>query len=78
MRERRQHVGMIFQSFNLFPLLSGGKNLLLVTHEINFARMVSDRVIFMHQGRVHAMGTPAGLFDSPQTPELQRFLSSIH
>jgi polar amino acid transport system ATP-binding protein len=168
MRELRQHVGMIFQSFNLFPHLSVGKNvmlapglvkktdpatgeatarqllarvglgekfdafpdqlsggqmqrvaiaralamqpsvllcdeitsaldpelvgevlrvvesladegmtLLMVTHEMSFARKVSDRVIFMHQGRVHEMGPPAELFGAPKTPELQQFLSSI-
>jgi polar amino acid transport system ATP-binding protein len=169
MRELRQHVGMIFQSFNLFPHLTVGKNvmlaptlvkkrsaveaasqarkllarvglaekfdampdqlsggqqqrvaiaralamepavllcdeitsaldpelvgevlrvveslavegmtLLMVTHEMSFARKVSDRVIFMHQGRVHEMGPPAELFGSPRTPELQQFLSSLH
>ncbi len=52
--------------------------LLMVTHEMGFARKVSDRVIFMHQGRVHEMGPPAELFGSPRTPELQQFLSSIH
>ncbi|WP_372659525.1 amino acid ABC transporter ATP-binding protein [Hydrogenophaga sp.] len=168
MRELRQHVGMIFQSFNLFPHLSVGKNvmlapslvkktdtqtgeqharqllervglaekfdafpdqlsggqmqrvaiaralamqpsvllcdeitsaldpelvgevlrvveslavegmtLLMVTHEMSFARKVSNRVIFMHQGRVHEMGPPAELFGAPKTPELQQFLSSI-
>ena len=34
------------------------------------------RVIFMHQGRVNEMGTPAALFGDPQTPELKQFLSS--
>jgi polar amino acid transport system ATP-binding protein len=43
-----------------------------------FARKVSNRVIFMHQGRVHEMGPPGELFGQPQTPELQQFLSSIH
>jgi polar amino acid transport system ATP-binding protein len=52
--------------------------LLMVTHEMNFARKVSDRVIFMHQGRVHEMGPPQQLFSDPQTPELRQFLSSIH
>ena len=59
-------------------LADEGMTLLMVTHEMNFARKVSDRVIFMHQGRVHEMGPPAELFGSPQTPELQQFLSSIH
>jgi len=169
MRELRQHVGMIFQSFNLFPHLTVGKNimlapglvkkkdsasgeaharkllervglsekfdahaeqlsggqqqrvaiaralamepavllcdeitsaldpelvgevlrvveslahegmtLLMVTHEMSFARKVSDRVIFMHQGLVHEMGTPAAVFGNPKTPELKQFLSSLH
>ena len=59
-------------------LAQEGMTLMMVTHEMAFARKVSDRVIFMHQGRVHEMGTPAQLFGSPQTPELQQFLSSLH
>jgi polar amino acid transport system ATP-binding protein len=55
-----------------------GMTLMMVTHEMAFARKVSDRVIFMHQGRVHEQGTPAELFGNPQTPELQQFLSSLH
>ena len=169
MRELRQHVGMIFQSFNLFPHLSVGRNimlapslvkkrdaaaaevqarallarvglaekfdarpeqlsggqqqrvaiaralamepavllcdeitsaldpelvgevlrvveslavdgmtLLMVTHEMSFARKVSDRVVFMHAGRIHEIGPPDVIFGNPQTPELKQFLSSIH
>jgi len=59
-------------------LAKEGMTLLMVTHEMNFARKVSNRVIFMHQGRVHEMGPPAELFANPQTPELKQFLSSIH
>jgi len=59
-------------------LADEGMTLLMVTHEMSFARKVSDRVIFMHQGRVHEMGPPADLFGSPKTPELQQFLSSLH
>jgi polar amino acid transport system ATP-binding protein len=168
MRELRQHVGMIFQGFNLFPLLSVGRNvmlapmqvgkrseeaaakqarallervglgdkfdarpeqlsggqqqrvaiaralamqpavllcdeitsaldpelvgevlrvveslagdgmtLLMVTHEMNFARKVADRVVFMHAGCVHEAGPPDDLFGSPRTPELQKFLASV-
>ena len=54
-----------------------GMTLLMVTHEMSFARKVSNRVIFMHQGRVHEMGPPKELFGNPQTPELQQFLSSL-
>jgi len=59
-------------------LADEGMTLLMVTHEMSFARKVSDRVIFMHQGRVHEMGPPADLFGKPQTPELRQFLSSLH
>ena len=55
-----------------------GMTLLMVTHEMSFARKVADRVIFMHQGRVHESGPPATIFGSPQTPELKQFLSSLH
>ena len=169
MRELRQHVGMVFQSFNLFPHLSVGKNIMLapglvkhknaaaneaqarklldrvglsekfnaysdqlsggqqqrvaiaralamepavllcdeitsaldpelvgevlrvvesladeamtlimVTHDMNFARKVADRVIFMHQGLVHEIGEPAELFSNPKTPELKQFLGALH
>jgi polar amino acid transport system ATP-binding protein len=50
----------------------------MVTHEMNFARKVSDRVVFMHAGRIHEMGPPGQLFDAPQTPELKQFLSALH
>jgi polar amino acid transport system ATP-binding protein len=59
-------------------LADEGMTLLMVTHEMSFARKVSDRVIFMHQGRVHEMGPPAAIFGAPRTPELQQFLSSLH
>ena len=58
-------------------LAQEGMTLLMVTHEMNFARKVSDRVVFMHQGLVHEMGAPDTLFVNPQTPELQQFLSSL-
>jgi polar amino acid transport system ATP-binding protein len=45
---------------------------------MGFARKVSNRVIFMHQGLVHEMGPPAELFANPQTAELKQFLSSLH
>jgi len=59
-------------------LADEGMTLLMVTHEMSFARKVADRVIFMHQGRVHEIGPPAELFGNPQTPELRQFLSSLH
>ena len=59
-------------------LANEGMTLLMVTHEMSFARRVSDRLIFMHEGRVHEMGPPNALFANPQTPELKQFLSSLH
>ena len=55
-------------------LADEGMTLLMVTHEMNFARKVSDRVVFMHQGRVHEIGPPSEVFANPKTPELQQFL----
>ncbi|NVN55831.1 amino acid ABC transporter ATP-binding protein [bacterium Scap17] len=54
-----------------------GMTLILVTHEMNFARDVGDRVIFMHQGRVHESGDPATLFANPATEELRQFLGAV-
>jgi polar amino acid transport system ATP-binding protein len=59
-------------------LAEEGMTLLMVTHEMNFARKVSDRVVFMHAGRIHEMGPPAEMFGAPKTPELQQFLSALH
>jgi polar amino acid transport system ATP-binding protein len=44
---------------------------------MNFARKVADRVIFMHQGRVHESGKPEELFGNPKTAELAQFLSAL-
>jgi polar amino acid transport system ATP-binding protein len=58
-------------------LADEGMTLLMVTHEMNFARKVADRIIFMHQGLVHEAGTPADLFSNPRTPELKQFLGAL-
>ena len=55
-------------------LADEGMTLLMVTHEMRFAREVCDRVVFMHQGKVHEIGAPEEIFSRPQTPELQQFL----
>jgi polar amino acid transport system ATP-binding protein len=59
-------------------LAADGMTLLMVTHEMNFARKVSDRVVFMHAGRIHEMGPPEQVFGAPATPELQQFLAALH
>jgi polar amino acid transport system ATP-binding protein len=59
-------------------LAEEGMTLLMVTHEMNFARKVSDRVVFMHAGRIHEIGPPQEIFGAPKTPELQQFLATLH
>ncbi len=59
-------------------LARDGMTLLMVTHEMGFARKVADRVVFMHAGLIHEMGPPEQLFGQPRTPELQQFLSALH
>jgi polar amino acid transport system ATP-binding protein len=55
-------------------LAAEGMTLLMVTHEMKFARDVCSRVVFMHQGRVHEIGLPEEVFANPQTAELKQFL----
>ncbi|MFT3972475.1 MAG: amino acid ABC transporter ATP-binding protein [Amaricoccus sp.] len=51
-----------------------GMTLMMVTHEMRFAREVCSRVMFMHLGKVHELGPPEAVFAAPQTPELRQFL----
>ncbi|RWA98600.1 amino acid ABC transporter ATP-binding protein [Mesorhizobium sp.] len=55
-------------------LAAEGMTLVMVTHEMRFARDVCSRVVFMHQGRVHEIGAPEDVFPNPRTPELRQFL----
>ena len=59
-----------------------GMTMVLVTHEMAFARNVASKVVFMHQGRVWEQGPPAELFAHPRTPELRQFIgtaaSAVH
>ncbi|MEH2922689.1 amino acid ABC transporter ATP-binding protein [Samsonia erythrinae] len=61
----------------LEQLAAEGMTLILVTHEMNFAREVGDRVVFMHQGTVWEQGDSKTLFANPQTPELKQFIASV-
>ena len=58
-------------------LAKKGMTMIVVTHEMNFARRVADRVIFMADGQIIEMGTPDDFFDHPQTKRAQDFLNSI-
>lgn len=51
-----------------------GMTMVLVTHEMGFARNVANKVVFMHQGKIWEEGPPEKLFTNPQTPELQAFI----
>ncbi|MEI7127549.1 amino acid ABC transporter ATP-binding protein [Pectobacterium versatile] len=61
----------------LEQLAAEGMTLILVTHEMNFAREVGDRVAFMHQGTVWEQGDSKTLFANPQTRELKQFIASV-
>jgi polar amino acid transport system ATP-binding protein len=54
-----------------------GMTLMLVTHEMRFARDVGTHLVFMHHGKVHEAGKPKEVFAAPKTPELQQFVGSI-
>jgi polar amino acid transport system ATP-binding protein len=58
-------------------LAKEGMTLMMVTHEMRFAREVCDRVVFMHLGRVHEIGPPEEVFANPRTPELKQFLGMV-
>lgn len=58
-------------------LAQRGMTMLVVTHEMGFARKVADQVVFMDEGRVVEAGTPEQIFDHPQSARLRRFLSEV-
>ena len=59
-------------------LAAEGITLIMVTHEMRFAREVGDELVFMYQGRIHESGDPQEIFANPQTPELASFIGSIN
>jgi polar amino acid transport system ATP-binding protein len=54
-----------------------GMTMMLVTHEIGFARRVADRVVFMHHGKIWEEGAASQTLAKPSTPELETFLSAV-
>lgn len=58
-------------------LADEGRTMILVTHEMKFAREVSDQTIFMHNGRVEETGTPEEVFDRPKSERLRQFLQPL-
>lgn len=57
-------------------LAEEGRTMLVVTHEMGFARNLSSEVVFLHQGVIEEKGKPCEVFDTPQSPRLQQFLSN--
>ena len=70
-----QLVGEVLDTLRM--LSSEGMTMVVVTHEIRFARDVSDRVAFFHRGRIHEIGTPDQVIGNPQKPETVDFLKSV-
>ncbi|MGB4701877.1 MAG: amino acid ABC transporter ATP-binding protein [Syntrophomonadaceae bacterium] len=58
-------------------LATEGMTMVVVTHEMGFAREVGDRVVFMDEGMIVEEGTPSQIFDNPQNPRTQSFLSKV-
>ncbi len=58
-------------------LAGSGVTMLVVTHEMEFARQVADRVVFMDGGRVVEVGTPAEIFDAPREARTRSFLNAV-
>ena len=68
-------VGEVLQVIS--DLAKDGITMVVVTHEMGFAREVASRVVFMADGRILEEGAPADLFDHPQDPRLKDFLSKV-
>lgn len=58
-------------------LAEGGMTMVIVTHEMGFAREVSDRILFVDEGYIKEEGSPEEVFDHPKDPRLQDFLSKV-
>jgi polar amino acid transport system ATP-binding protein len=71
-----QLVGEVLDTLRL--LASEGMTMICVTHEMRFAREVSDRVAFFKEGVIHEIGTPAQMFEAPQKPDTAAFLKTAH
>src|SRR5690606_5889905 len=70
-----QLVGEVLDTMRL--LAREGMTMIVVTHEMAFAREVSDRVAFFRSGKIHELGPPEQIFGAPQMPETKDFLQSV-
>jgi len=61
----------------MLDLAKSGMTMLLVTHEMGFARAAATKVVFMDEGKIIEVGTPSQIFDNPQSPRTKKFLEHI-
>jgi polar amino acid transport system ATP-binding protein len=59
-------------------LAKEGMTMIVVTHEMGFAREVADRAVFMDNGQILEQGAPIAFFENPQHERTKQFLGSIH
>ena len=59
-------------------LAAEGRTMILVTHEMKFAREVSSHVIYLYEGKIEEQGPPEQIFGAPASERLQQFLKSVH
>jgi len=57
-------------------LAGEGRTMIVVTHEMGFAKEVASKVVFLHQGRIEEQGSPSEIFNSPKSERLKQFLAS--
>lgn len=68
---------MVQEVLNVIRALADeGTTMLLVTHELNFARQVSTQVVFLHKGRVEEMGPPQQIFSNPESERCRQFIKN--
>jgi polar amino acid transport system ATP-binding protein len=68
-------VGEVLQVMK--ELADAGMTMIVVTHEMGFAREVASRIMFMDEGKIIEQGTPDAIFNHPQHPRLKDFLSKV-
>jgi ABC-type histidine transport system ATPase subunit len=69
-------VGEVLQVIR--DLAQEGRTMIVVTHEMGFAREVSSRVIFLHNGQIEEEGPPKQLFESPKSERFQQFVKAMY
>jgi polar amino acid transport system ATP-binding protein len=69
---------MVGEVLDLIRLLAEeGMTMLIVTHEMGFAREVADKVVFMFEGTILEIGTPEAMFSNPVNDRTRQFLQSV-